>query len=157
MSGKQCEAPSLDTGKKLRATASWVIAIAVGIVLCRSAMFHIDNGYAFLITVNSYQLCDRTTSMIAAATIPFLQLTTGLSLLFLPQYRAHSHSIALCIFAIFALVQIITISRGLNIACGCFAPSSDNPIGWQSISIPVGCAALSIIGLLLRNKFVGTS
>lgn len=123
-----------------------LLALAVGVILCRSSMYHVGNNYAFLATVYSYQLNDQLSGLLVASVLPYLQLMVGLGLLFFQQIQKPSFAIAAGLFLIFSTVQTITWWRGLNISCGCFSPAGESRIGLESISLPLGLAIASLIG-----------
>ena len=119
-----------------------VASFLIGALLIRSAMFHLENNFAFLSTVYSYQLVGKTAGVLIAAILPPLQLAIGVCL-FSNRRRRAALLLASVVFAVFSIVQIVTLARGLNISCGCFGPTDDSPIGWASISLATVCAAVS--------------
>ena len=118
---------------------SSVLAIMVAAVLLRSSVVHLGNNFAFLASVYSYDLVSPFWGLAIAGGLPCLQLALGIAILFCPRMRQDAIACAALLFLVFTVVQIITVSRGLNISCGCFGSSQDNPIGLKSIAIAVGC------------------
>ena len=122
------------------------MAVVCGLILVRSAMFHMENPFGFLATVYSYDILPRSGGIAVAAILPPTQLVLGLLLVLFPQHRGISLRISGLLFLLLAVVQIVTISRGLNISCGCFGPSIDeNPIGAQSIGLAIGCGLFAFV------------
>lgn len=122
------------------------LALGLGMVLIRSAMFHIENSYAFLLVIDSYRLLPSSAAAVAAAVVPYFQLTLGLMLLFFPKHWRTAFGWCAGLFLLFTLAQVFNYVRGLNISCGCFAPSDDNPIGLRSIGLAAGATVAAVIG-----------
>lgn len=124
-----------------------MLSICCGLVLVRSAMFHLGNPFGFLATVYSYEILPKWAGVVFAAVLPATQLVLGLMLVLFPQHRKVSLKLSGILFLLLAAVQIVTLVRGLNISCGCFGPSIDeNPIGTYSIGLAVVCSALAFSG-----------
>lgn len=123
------------------------LAIGVGAFFVRSAMFHMENSYAFLHSVYAYHLVSAHIGILIAAITPFLLLTVGIALLFFTEEACAAFRFSAFLCGLFTVVQISALARGLNIACGCFAPVVDNPIGPKSIAISVGCMVAALIGM----------
>ena len=128
------------------------LALVLGAILVRSAMYHVENSYAFLLRVESYQLLQTTLALTVSAVLPYLEMTVGLMLLFFPKMWTCAFSTCVVLFAGFATAQAITYAHGLNITCGCFSPSDDNPVGVRSISIAAGCAVAALVGVFLTAR-----
>ncbi len=127
--------------------AGCIAAVICGLVLVRSAMFHLGNPFGFLATVYSYELLPAAAGVAVAAVLPPTQLVLGLLIILFPQHRKPCLSVSGLLFLSLALVQLLTLYRGLNISCGCFGPAVDeNPIGVSSIGLAVGCSALAFAG-----------
>lgn len=124
-----------------------MLSVCSGLVLVRSAMFHLGNPFGFLATVYSYEILPKWAGVIVAAVLPATQLVLGLMLVLFPQHRRASLKLSGVLFLLLAVVQIMTLVRGLNITCGCFGPSiEDNPIGPYSIGLAFVCCVVSFIG-----------
>lgn len=135
----------------LRVVENWISAI-LALVLMASSIQHINNPYAFLSSVYSYQTVGMFFGVVVAAVLPFVQLIIAMSLLSDSESRFQCFGIASLIFFIFCVMQVVAYTRGLNISCGCFGPASDEPIGVRSIILVFACTVLSIAGLLLSKK-----
>lgn len=119
-----------------------LLAVICGLILVRSAKFHLGNPFGFLATVYSYEILPQWGGVAVAAILPAVQLVLGLLLVLFPQPRKFCLKVAGTLFLGLAAVQIITLYRGLNISCGCFGPSvEENPIGAASIGLAIACCA----------------
>lgn len=123
-----------------------LLAVVCGLVLVRSAQFHLGNPFGFLVTVYSYEILPKWGGVVVAAVLPPLQLVLGLLLVLFPRQRKCCLQLSVTLFLTFAVVQLMTLQRGLNISCGCFGPSIDeNPIGPESIGLATGCGLLAAV------------
>jgi len=140
--------PVGNSGQNKSTVVSTILAVVCGLVLVRSAMFHLGNPFGFLATVYSYELLPRTMGVLVAACLPTAQLVLGLLLVLFPEHRKTCLKISGFLFLTLAVVQVVTLYRGLNISCGCFGPSiEENPIGANSI----GLACLFGVVALIAN------
>ena len=119
-------------------------------MLLISAHAHLFNGYQLLHSILEYRLIPTSLAVIVAALLPYLQLTLGVALLFLPSFRLYALALCVPVFAIFVFVQLSAHYRGLDISCGCFG-SDSTKIGWKSVGIAGAGFVLCLIG------FVGPS
>ena len=134
-----------------------LLAWGLGALLVRSAILHTGNNFAFLATVYSYDILDESTGVAVAAYLPYCQLTIGLALLLFHNLRSAAFWWASMLFLLFASVQLATYARGLNIACGCFAPSDDDPIGPWSIGMAISAGACALVGAIGSGKTRGVA
>jgi hypothetical protein len=132
------------------------LALGLGFILVRSAMFHVENNYAFLLSLDSYKLVPLTAAVPAAALVPYFQLTVGVMLLFFPKSWLSAFGWCAGLFLVFTGAQVIDYARGLNIACGCFSPSDDNPIGIRSIGLAAVATVAAIAGTVLTARQRGS-
>lgn len=128
------------------------LAAALGALLIRSSIFHVENGYAFLSAIYSYRLLPFSIGLLLAALLPSLQMALGITFFFLPKAWHTAFTSAAMLFLLYASAQTITYMRGLNITCGCFGPSADNPIGFWSIGLAWLCFSFSTAGALLVRQ-----
>jgi hypothetical protein len=128
------------------------LALGLGFILVRSAMFHVENSYAFLLSLDSYKLVPPAVALAAAALVPYFQLTVGVMLLFFPRSWPTAFGWCAGLGLLFTSAQVIDYARGLNIACGCFSPSDDNPIGIRSIGLAAGATVAAVAGTFLTAR-----
>lgn len=129
----------------------WFVTVPVSAALLLSSYAHLDNSFYFLSTIYSYKLVDDWTGVLFAAVLPSFQLALGLCMLFAESARRAALGWCIALFACLVGAQAVTMSRGLNIACGCFG-SSRGPIGLLSISIASAGLVLSVVGYLLCRR-----
>jgi len=131
--------------------ANWVVA---GMLLV-SATTHVFNGYQLFGDVLDYRLLPDALARFVAATLPYAQLTLGVSILFIPSNRRAAMQVSAVLFVVFLVAQSSAYYRNLDISCGCFG-REDARIGWRSLAVPcigLTCAVLS----LLRRRSIPSS
>ena len=133
-------------------------SLVVGAVLARSALAHINNPYYFLASVYKYELVSPAAAELLAMMLPFVVLVTAVCLIS-RIYLLGALSMSIVILSVFFFAQVSAIARELPIACGCFGPASEQPIGWRTVS-GVGflwsAGVIGVIGLCLKGKERGT-
>ncbi len=130
----------------------WFIQVSawvVGSLLIRSACIHIENSYSFLSSVYSYRLLSPLIGELLAALLPYFHLTIGLILLLFPAMWKLAFSASGVLFAVYSLAKAVTLARGLNIACGCFSSSEDNPINASTLIFSICCTCIAIVAAKL--------
>jgi hypothetical protein len=130
-----------------------VCSLAIILILLSSSIPHLNNPFSFLSTVYSYKLVDINSGTLVAAALPFWQVYIGFCLL-ARIWLLQSYASSMLLFVSFAIVQIVTIQRGLNIPCGCFGTSDTTPIGAYSLTIAIIGIVLSLIGFILRYHWL---
>jgi hypothetical protein len=134
-----------------------VVALALAILLLRSSIYHIQNEYAFLMAVYSYQLFNPTMGLVVASILPYLQLSLAIALLFFGRLRGTSFACCGVLFLIYAIGQLVAHLRGLDIACGCFVPSSEKPISILSITALGALGALAVFCAIIDRRDAKTN
>lgn len=120
-------------------------SVVLGFVFLYSASVHLSNPYRFLSHVYSYDVVSESLGIVVAAFLPSFQLVLGIAFLFFPSLRPFCFAAATVLLFTFVGFQLQAHLRGLNIACGCFSNSNENPITWFTIG---RTAALSFVGIL---------
>jgi hypothetical protein len=126
-----------------------VVSWAIAGVLMVSAFAHLNNPYFFLSTVHSYQILPQRLGTFVAFILPWFQLAIAIGLLWGQQFRFSAYAYSTFLFFVFTGAQIYTFARDLNIDCGCFSNSENNPIGYTSIFRSAALALVSLIGTFL--------
>jgi hypothetical protein len=91
-----------------------------------------------------------------AILLPWLELTTGAALLFLPRLRRGGALLALALYLGFAGAISFNLLRGVRAPCGCFgAGGFELPAGWGHVGVNLALAACSV-AVLRRRRAVAT-
>lgn len=136
--------------ERTRRVVERLVALALGLVLLRSAAAHAGNPYHFLSTVYSYQSVGPELGRAAAATLPAVQVTLALCLL-LGWWGRGAYLAAFALFAGFVAAQAAALHRGLDISCGCFGAADSLPVGPATLAVAGGCAAAAAVGFVLSR------
>jgi hypothetical protein len=122
-----------------------LIAIAMALVLLRSAFAHLGNPYYFLSTVYSYELTGIQAGKWIALILPFVQMTVAVCLL-ARWWAPAAYALGFLLFWMFLSAQLLIVGRGLQIDCGCFGASQTLIVGRTTILEAGTFAALSMFG-----------
>jgi len=109
--------------------------IVLGIVFLCAAVPKIISPYGFAEAVYRYQAAPYFMVNITAIFLPWVELVSGLCLLFSKTFRAASSLVVLGLMIFFTALVSVTVFRGIDISCGCFSVNPDAAsIGWKKIA-----------------------
>ena len=114
-------------------------------VFIYAGIIKIVDADSFSQSVYNYKLLPDVTVNIIAVVLPWIELCTGLLLLFGISVKENSFLIT-GMLMIFIFAIAISLLRGLNIECGCFGTVNGAKVGISKIIENIG---LVIIGLVL--------
>lgn len=120
----------------------FLIRITISYIFIYAGAIKISDTEAFAISISNYRLLPVSTSNFFAITLPWLELITGILLLFGIAVKENS-TIIFSMLLIFTIAIIISLFRGLSIDCGCFGK------GTQIGLMKLGENLLMIVGLLI--------
>ena len=122
--------------------------MAIAYLLTLSGVSHLNNPYQFLAAIYDYRLLPGGLAKAAAFLLPFVHLALACALVVRQVPQVFMLSAGL--FTLYAIAQILALSRGLKIDCGCFGgihASAEAPlIGAKSIGLAVVSAGVSLVG-----------
>lgn len=98
-----------------------------------SGFYKIRQPYAFFDSIQAYRVLCPFLAISTAVVLPWLELTVGLALIAGVLIRGALFAIA-CLALAFVVLQVLAMGRGLEISCGCFAPSGGEHIGILTIA-----------------------
>lgn len=119
--------------------------IILSLIFIFAGIEKIVNPAAFSESINNYKLFPSILINYSAITIPWIELITGVLLLFGISVKENA-AIITTLLIFFTLAVIISLFRGLNIDCGCFGTALGEKVGLQKI---VENILLIISGFLL--------
>lgn len=125
-----------------------LIALALALVLLRSAFAHLGNPYYFLSSIYSYQIVGLQTGKVLGAVLPFLQIVAAVCVL-LRRWAREAYALTAIMFLVFAAAQIIAMRRGLEIPCGCFGASESLHVGPRTLVVAAVALAAAVAGWIL--------
>ena len=126
--------------------------LLLGFIFLYAAIEKISDPESFAGAINNYKFLPLFSINIFAIFIPWIELITGILLIFGIAVRENSLIIS-TLLAIFIIIIIISLFRGLNINCGCFGTAGGTKIGIQKIIEDI---LLILIGLHLVYYGGGT-
>jgi uncharacterized membrane protein YphA (DoxX/SURF4 family) len=120
----------------------FLVRITISFVFIYAGAEKISDTETFAISISNYRLLPISTLNFFAITLPWLEIITGILLLFGIAVKENSTILCSMLF-IFTLAIIISLLRGLSIDCGCFGK------GTQIGLMKLGENLLMIVGLLI--------
>ncbi len=104
--------------------------------------------------IQNYRLFPIEVINLFAITLPWIELVSGLLLLFGINVRENSLIITSLLF-LFTLAVAISMIRGLNFDCGCFGKPS--PIGWKKLGENFLMLVIGLILIIYDSKILTLS
>lgn len=109
-----------------------IFRVIVGFVFLYAGAQKINSPSVFADSINAYKLFPEMLINFFAVFIPWLEVVSGLMLIFGIAVRENSFIIS-SLLTLFILLIVISMFRGLDIDCGCFGESNENQIGIKKL------------------------
>jgi uncharacterized membrane protein YphA (DoxX/SURF4 family) len=112
----------------------WVgllLRIYLGGLFIYASMYKINYPGEFAETIASYQLLPFWAVNVTALIMPWVELVIGVLLVLGVRTKAAAALVG-GMLALFSLVILVTLLRGIPIGCGCFT-SVEDPLGWGTL------------------------
>jgi uncharacterized membrane protein YphA (DoxX/SURF4 family) len=106
----------------------FLFRVIVGFIFLYAGILKISDPSGFSDAINNYDLLPLSLVNFFAITLPWIEVVAGLFLLFGVSVKENSFIISVLLI-VFILAIVISLSRGLNIECGCFGTSSGSKVG----------------------------
>lgn len=123
-----------------------VLRYTISFIFIYAGIEKIANPETFAISISNYRLFPISIINFFAITLPWIELVSGILLLFGIAVKENS-SIIFSFLLVFTIAIIISLFRGLSIDCGCFGK------GTQIGLMKLGENTLMIIGSFLLIVF----
>jgi uncharacterized membrane protein YphA (DoxX/SURF4 family) len=101
----------------------FIVRIILGLIFIYAGAEKISDPEAFAVSISNYRLLPVVTLNFFAITLPWIELVTGLLILFGIAVKENS-SIIFLMLLVFTIAIVISLFRGLSIDCGCFGKGS---------------------------------
>lgn len=124
--------------------------ILLGTLFLFAAVEKISDIQKFSVSIQNYRIIPAYLANIPAITLPWIELITGLFILFGIKTRESAFIIS-CMLIVFTSAIIIAVIRGLDIECGCFGTLMAEQAGFRKITENVITLFFSII-LLVKGS-----
>ncbi|OGU77463.1 MAG: hypothetical protein A2V93_00195 [Ignavibacteria bacterium RBG_16_34_14] len=106
--------------------------LILGFIFIYAGMEKISDPESFARAINNYKLLPFSLINIAALILPWIEVTTGILLIFGIIVKENAFIIS-ALVGIFMITITISLLRGLNIDCGCFGTAGGSKIGIQKL------------------------
>ena len=110
----------------------FLFRILLGFLFIYAGIEKISDPAAFSNAIANYKLLPFSLVNIFAITLPWVEVTAGLLLVF-GVYVKENSSIIITLLIVFFIAIAISLARGLNIECGCFGTSSGAKVGLEKL------------------------
>jgi uncharacterized membrane protein YphA (DoxX/SURF4 family) len=121
-----------ETPRSLRDWLFTALRIAVGGVLFYAGFMKLNSTAQFAELIANYRILPAQGNQLAAAVLPWCEVSTGLFLITGIWTRA-AGMVASTLFLIFAGGVTAALVRGLDIECGCFGTESHARVGLETL------------------------
>ena len=129
------------------------IRLFFGFVFIYASVTKISDPEGFAQTIYNYKLLPLFLVNILAIILPWIELTTGILLLFGVSVKENS-AILNGLLIIFIIAIIISLFRGLDINCGCFGTVDGAKVGLQKILENIGLLILGFVLIKFDSDFL---
>jgi uncharacterized membrane protein YphA (DoxX/SURF4 family) len=129
------------------------IRLFFGFVFIYASVTKISDPEGFAQAIYNYKLLPLFLVNILAIILPWIELTTGILLLFGVSVKENS-AILNGLLIIFIIAIIISLFRGLDINCGCFGTVDGAKVGLQKILENIGLLILGFILIKFDSDFL---
>jgi uncharacterized membrane protein YphA (DoxX/SURF4 family) len=132
------------------------IRIVLGFVFIFAAISKAAEPEAFAKAIYNYKLLPLFLINILAITLPWIELSAGLLLVFGVSVKENS-AILSGMLLVFIIAIAISLVRGLDIDCGCFGTVDGSKVGLMKILENVGLLLLGLILIKYDSKYFSIS
>ncbi len=132
---------------------SIALRLLVGCVFIVAGIGKITDTNHFANEITNYNLLPIEPINIIALVMPWLELCSGLLLIFGVRLKANSVIIS-AMLIVFILAAFSAIARGLDINCGCFGKTTEKKLGWEKVFENLGLLTATLLIFFSKpNKF----
>lgn len=108
-------------------------ALALGATLVVSGSSKLRDPEGFILGVLEYDLLPLRLAVVYARLLPPAELLCGIALIFGIE-RVPAGIVAVTLLISFSVAVGASMVRGRRLACHCFGPRDDEPIGWTTVA-----------------------
>jgi uncharacterized membrane protein YphA (DoxX/SURF4 family) len=120
--------------------------LVVGVLLGGAALGKLGDIPAFARDIHNFRIVPVAGENLIAIVLPWIELTTALSLVLGVRARAGA-LVAACVVTVFTAAVALALARGLNVECGCFGVASAARVGGAKLA--QNLAILAVAGIAL--------
>ena len=130
---------------------NWLLRLLVGGAFVIAGILKIAAPAGFAVDVSNYRLVPHGLINPVAIVLPWIELVAGVCVISGFWLRSGALLIA-AMTAVFFIVILSALARGLNIECGCFGTIAGKTIGLQTLAIDLGCFCLAALLIWRTNN-----
>ena len=127
-----------------------IFRLLLGAMFVTVAMTKIPNPEKFANEIGNYNLLPEISLNLMALFLPWLELITGMLLIFGYKVKENSFLI-LGMLVVFTLGVLSAMARGLDINCGCYSEIAVKKVGWEKVLENTGLIIIAFF-LFITNK-----
>jgi len=119
---------------RIRPTFLWLARLSVAGLFLAACIAKIQDPESFALAVHRYRILPGEWVNAVAIVLPWIELTTALSLLIAPaRLRAAGAFLITGMLTVFTLAIAMNLFRGIEASCGCFSTRADAAVsdGWN--------------------------
>ena len=121
-----------------------IAQVAVAFVFLTAALAKIGDAASFARQIHHFRLLPPGLENLLAMTLPWIELTAAIAILF--SYRPRAGSLVIAgLMGLFVFVVAAALARGLDIECGCFGTADASRVGIAKLLENLGLLALALI------------
>lgn len=128
-----------------------IARIVVALMFIVVGVGKIAHPEEFAREISNYQLLPILFINPLAVILPWLEVITGMMILFGIQIRANAFIVSLMLIT-FTTAIIIAVAKGLSINCGCYSQIAAQKVGLPKILENTGLIILSLILVFTENN-----
>ena len=122
--------------KRIHPVFLWLARLSVAGLFLAACIAKILHPEEFALAVHRYRILPGEWVNAVAIVLPWIELTTALSLLFAPaRLRAAGAILIAGMLTVFTLAISMNLIRGIEASCGCFSTRADAAVsdGWNLV------------------------
>ncbi|MBS0207139.1 MAG: hypothetical protein JSS49_30045 [Planctomycetes bacterium] len=128
----------------------WIVIVVTALLWIKSGLAHLANPYAFLASVNRYEIAGMESGWLIALFLPYMQLVLAACLVGKVLFRGSVLLSAALLFC-FAMTKASVLWRGLQISCGCFGAAHSDVVNFLSVIVTLA-QSLALISIQWRRR-----
>jgi uncharacterized membrane protein YphA (DoxX/SURF4 family) len=129
-----------------------IVRVVLGFVFVYAAVTKISDPEGFSQAIYNYKLLPLFLVNIFAIILPWIELSTGVLLIFGISVKENSAIIS-GLLVVFILAVLISLFRSLDINCGCFGTLNGSKVGLRKILENIGLLVLGFILIKFDSNF----
>lgn len=133
--------------EKIKTSASWILRVAVAALFIYAGALKLMNPALFYRDILNYQIAPEFFAYISAYFLPPFEILAGAAVLFNASLKTALVAVS-AMLAVFIIALASTITRGLDISCGCFGsanPSTAISAIAKDVAMLAACFAVALL------------